>query len=81
MFLYAPREDKVRRVISRGKTESEARELVDTVDHERVDFIQRYFHVEWPTRWLYHLMLNTSIGEEKVVETILDFRKMIESKS
>jgi len=80
VFLYAPREEKVRRVMSRGKTESEAQELVDTVDHERIDFIQRYFHVEWPTRCLYHIMLNTSIGEETVVQTILDFRKMFELK-
>ena len=81
VFLYAPQEDKVRRVMSRGKTESEAQELVDTVDRDRVDFIQRYFHAEWPSRSLYHLMLNTFVGEETVVQTILEFRKTMESKS
>ena len=80
VFLYAPREDKVRRVMSRGKTESEARELVDTVDRDRVDFIQRYFHVEWPTRSVYHIMLNTSVGEGTVVQTILQFMKTMESR-
>src|ERR1700740_45007 len=34
VFLYAPREDKVRRVVSRGKSEKEAQQLVDSVDHE-----------------------------------------------
>src|SRR6266581_6365081 len=29
VFLYAPREDKVRRLLSRGKSEQEAQELVD----------------------------------------------------
>src|SRR6202790_125096 len=43
VFLYAPREDKVRRLLARGKSDTEARELVDTVDRERVDFIERYF--------------------------------------
>ena len=81
VFLYAPRDNKVRRVMSRGKTESEAQELVDTVDRDRVDFIQRYFHAEWPSRSLYHLMLNTFVGEETVVQTILEFRKTMESKS
>src|SRR5579863_6956098 len=38
VFLYAPREDKVRRLIARGKTEGEAEQLVDTVDQERADF-------------------------------------------
>jgi cytidylate kinase len=81
VFLYAPTNDKVRRVMSRGKSEKEAHELVDSVDRERVDFIQKYFHVEWPTRWLYHIMLNTSIGEENVVQTILSFMKAFGSKS
>jgi cytidylate kinase len=80
VFLYAAREDKVRRVMAGGKTESEAQELVDTVDRDRVDFIQRYFDVEWPTRSLFHIMLNTSVGEEIVVETILQFMKTIESR-
>ena len=78
VFLYAAREDKVRRVMAGGKTESEAQELVDTVDRDRIDFIQRYFRVEWPTRSLYHIMLNTSVGEENVVQTILQFMKTIE---
>ena len=80
VFLYAPRGDKVRRVVSRGKTEREAQELVDTVDRDRVDFIQRYFHVEWPSRSVYHIMLNTSVGEGTVVQTILQFMKTIESR-
>src|SRR5450755_3212691 len=36
VFLYAPREDKVRRLLARGKTEKEAQQLVDAVDRERV---------------------------------------------
>ena len=80
VFLYAAREDKVRRVMAGGKTEREAQELVDTVDRDRIDFIQRYFDVEWPTRSLYHIMLNTSVGEEVVVQTILQFMKTMESR-
>jgi cytidylate kinase len=80
VFVYAPREDKVKRIVGRGKSEIEAQELVDTVDRDRVDFIQKYFHVEWPTRSLYHIMLNTSVGEESVVQTILGFMRVLESK-
>src|SRR6202140_1122595 len=32
VFLYAPRENKVRRLLSRGKSAKDAQELVDTVD-------------------------------------------------
>ena len=80
VFLYAPREDKMRRVIARGKSQEEAQQLVDTVDRERADFIQKYFQVEWPTRFLYHIMLNTSIGEKTAAQEILNFMKSLNSK-
>ena len=81
LFLYAPREDKVRRLLARGKSDTEARELVDTVDRERIDFIERYFKVEWPDRSVYHTMINTAIGDETVVQTVVNFMKMFDSKS
>src|SRR5580692_2199391 len=37
VFLYAPRENKVRRILARGKTQNEAEQLVDSVDRERHD--------------------------------------------
>jgi cytidylate kinase len=77
VFLYAPRENKVRRLLARGKSEKEAQELVDTVDLERADFIAKYFKVEWPSRWVYHTMINTAIGDEAVVHMILDFMKTV----
>src|SRR5579863_6089347 len=80
LFLYAPREDKVRRLLSRGKSENEAEELVDTVDRERIDFIQKYFNVEWPNRSLYHAMINTSIGDETVVQMIVNLMKTFDTK-
>ena len=77
VFLYAPREDKVRRLLDRGKTQIEAEQLVDTVDRERGDFIQKYFGVEWPDRGIYHTMINTTIGNRAVVDMILDFVKIV----
>jgi cytidylate kinase len=78
IFLYAPRENKVRRLIARGKSEREAHELVDSVDRERHDFIQKYFRVEWPDRAIYHAMLNTALGDTAVVDMILDFMKTVD---
>jgi cytidylate kinase len=80
VFLYAPREDKVRRLLSRGKSEQEAQVLVDTVDLERADFIEKYFKVEWPSRSIYHAMINTAIGDENVIHTIVDLMKTLDSK-
>src|SRR6202047_5152371 len=77
VFLYAPREDKVRRLINRGKSQIEAEQLVDTVDRERKDFIQKYFGVEWPDRGVYHTMINTTIGNRAVVNNLLDLVKIV----
>lgn len=79
VFLYAPREDKIRRVMARGKTPKEAAERVDNVDRERADFIRKYFHVEWPDRDVYHAMINTKIGEEVVARMILDLMKSLDA--
>jgi cytidylate kinase len=81
VFLYAPKEDKVRRLLARGKSEQEAEELVDTVDRERADFIQKYFNVEWPARAIYHAMINTTIGDESTVRMILNFVETYEARA
>jgi cytidylate kinase len=65
--------------MARGKSEKEAVERVDNVDRERTDFIQRYFNVEWPDRAVYHAMINTAIGDEAVVEMILDCLKALDA--
>jgi cytidylate kinase len=79
VFLYAPREDKLRRLVVRGKSQKDAEQLVDTVDQERTDFLRKYFHVEWPDRAVYHTMINTAIGEQAVLEIILDLAKTLDA--
>src|SRR5258706_3941185 len=64
VFLYAPREDKVRRLLARGKREEEAQVLVDSVDQERADFIRQYFQVEGAEHAGFDALLNTSIGDQ-----------------
>lgn len=81
VFLYASKEDKVRRLLARGKKQNEAEELIDTVDRERADFIQKYFKVEWPDRAIYHAMINTSIGDEAAVDMILDFQERYQARA
>jgi cytidylate kinase len=80
VFLYAPREDKVRRLMARGKSQKYAEQLVDTVDRERIDFLRKYFRVEWPDRAVYHTMINTAIGEQAVLKIILDLVKNLDTR-
>jgi cytidylate kinase len=72
VFTYAPIGDKVRRLRARGKSESEAAQLAETVDLERADFIKQYFNVDWPDRSKFHLMVNSAIGENAAVDLILN---------
>jgi cytidylate kinase len=80
VFLYAPRAEKIRRTIADGHSRSEAEDLVDSVDRERVAYVKHYFNADWPTRSLYHLMLNTAVGNEPVVQTILDTMHLVEGR-
>jgi cytidylate kinase len=71
VFVYAPLEEKIRREREGGKTALQARRLVETVDRERAAFIKKYFAKQWPNHSLYQLMINSKIGDEAVVETIV----------
>jgi cytidylate kinase len=71
VFLYAPRAEKLRRIQNLGKSLKDAEDLVDTVDHERILFVKHYFGADWPTRSLYDVMINTAMGDENVLSTIL----------
>jgi cytidylate kinase len=72
-FLYAPRDEKVRRLVSEGSKEGEAEILVDTVDRERAAFIKNYFRADWPNHAMYHAMLNTAAGDDVVIKAMLSF--------
>ena len=81
IFLFAPRNEKVNRLKKEGIEEREAEELVNTVDKERAAFVEKYFHLEWPNRPLYHAMLNTAIGDDTVIRTVLDLQSTLEHEN
>ena len=80
VFLYAPRAEKIRRLLQDGSTPSEAEDMVDTVDRERVAYVKHYFNADWPTRSLYHMMINTAVGNDSVIETILHTMHLVEGR-
>lgn len=80
VFMYAPRAEKLRRIQHQGKTLREAEELVDTIDRDRIEFIKHYFGADWPTRSLYHIMINTSMGDESVIATVLHAMRTLEQR-
>jgi cytidylate kinase len=82
VFIYAPFEAKVQRLRAAGETEEKAIELAETVDRDRAAYVKQYFGVEWPaTRQLFHLMINSIIGEDLVVQTILNSVALLDKQS
>lgn len=79
VFTYAPHDEKIRRLLALGKRREDAEDLVENVDKERMAYIKHYFNADWPTRNLYHLMINTVIGDENVITTILNSMRTLES--
>jgi cytidylate kinase len=80
VFVYAPFEEKVRRLQATGKSEQEAIDLAETVDRDRAEYIKQYFNIEWPARHCFHLMINSVMGDERVVQNILGSVSIFENQ-
>jgi len=76
VFLYAARDFKIKRVREYCTSQEHAERVIDTADGERAAFIRQHFHIDWPERHVYHLMVNTAVGEDAAVETILQAAKL-----
>jgi cytidylate kinase len=79
VFLYASRDQKIRRLISKGETQDKAIELVDTTDKARAAFVRQYLGLQWQEPHLYHAMFNTEMGESctatMLVECVQQFER------
>jgi cytidylate kinase len=72
VFIYAPFEEKVRRLQLEGRSQDEAVQLAESVDRDRAAFIKEHFGIEWPARQFFHVMINSTMGEEAAVRTIVN---------
>ena len=81
VYVYAPFEDKVKRLQEQGKSEQEAVSLAETVDKDRADFIRQHFGVEWPERHYFHMMVNSAMGQEIAADMILNGLKLYSERA
>jgi cytidylate kinase len=72
VFIYAPFDEKVRRLQLEGRSQEEAVQLAESVDRDRAAFIKEHFGIEWPARQFFHVMINSTTGEDVAVRTILN---------
>lgn len=75
VFIYAPIEARIRRVIERGaaKTEKEARDLISRTDKRRINYYNYYTGRKWGSPDNYKMMLDSSfLGIEGSARAIAD---------
>jgi Cytidylate kinase-like family len=71
IFLYASRDYKISKLISRGVPQDQAIEQIDTTDKGRAAFVSQYFGLKLPEYSLYHAMFNTEVGESRTTAMLL----------
>ena len=71
LFVYAPFEEKLRRVMGSGSSREEAEDLIGRIDGERAAFVKKFFRKNWPLRELYHTMINSKVGDQMAVDMVL----------
>jgi cytidylate kinase len=73
VFVYAPRSERLARLLSRNAQLSkvEAEKKMDAEDATRAAYVRVHFGEDWQNRHLYHLMVSSNLGEKEAVSIIL----------
>ncbi|HXW15417.1 MAG TPA: cytidylate kinase-like family protein [Terriglobia bacterium] len=73
VFIYAPRGERVARLLRRDPrlSKAEAEKKLVAEDAIRAAYVRLHFGEDWQNRHLYHLMISSVLGEKEVVSIIL----------
>ena len=71
VFVYGSRPERLKRVQPRHPTGAGCEAALEEFDRSRAAYIRRYYKCDWAHRHLYDLLINSDVGIERAVETIL----------
>jgi cytidylate kinase len=73
VYVYAPLPERIRRLRQRLATETDLdlEEYIEATDKRRSECIRLRFHQDRANHHLYHLMIGSSIGEDRVVDAVI----------
>jgi cytidylate kinase len=73
VFIYAPRSERLARLLHRDirLSKAEAEKKVDAQDATRAAYVRDHFGEDWQNRHLYHLMISSCLGEKEATSIIL----------
>ncbi|HTS67620.1 MAG TPA: cytidylate kinase-like family protein, partial [Terriglobia bacterium] len=83
VFVYAPRSERLTRLLSRDPSLSKsfAEKKMDEEDAARAAYVRDHFGENWQNRHLYHLMVSSSLGEKETASIILSARHVTQTRS
>lgn len=72
VFVYAPMEERIKRIAVRQNVDwKKAEKMIKQKDDFRKNYYRRYAYAEWGNKANYQLLVNSVIGIEKTVDTIV----------
>ena len=73
VFIYAPRGERLARLLRRDArlSKAEAEKKLVAEDATRAAYVRDHFGEDWQNRHLYHLMISSGLGEKEAVSIIL----------
>ena len=73
IFIYAPKAERLERLLSRDAllSKAEAEKKMVAEDEARAAYVRDHYGENWQNRHLYHLMISSSLGEKEAVSIIL----------
>src|SRR3954447_11641979 len=70
-FLYAPSKEKLARIRKRLPHTAKPEELMRATDAQRAEYVHANFRCQWQNPHLYHMLVCSSLGEERTAFLIL----------
>jgi cytidylate kinase len=72
VFVYAPLSERIARVRRRVPSAGDVEQLIRSTDQQRSDYIRVYFGCNWNDPQLYHLLISSELGEDRVANLIMN---------
>jgi cytidylate kinase len=69
--VFGPRNEKIQRLRERLGPGADVDRAMEEMDRRRAAYINRFFGEDWKDRRLYHLVISSALGLERVTDTIL----------
>jgi cytidylate kinase len=73
IFVYAAMSRKIRWFEARFPEQAaNARQELEATDSRREAYVRRYYDRDWTDRRLYHMMINSCMGCDAMIDAVLD---------